>query len=314
MWRNLRAPGRGEKIKTGQGRNRASHRLSGAMVAANRKPMMAQGMNPKHLRKFLSAFADGELATEQNLRILKRMALDPQTTRRVMHRQQLRKMVRRAMDDPALKAPETMRPQIVKLALAPVRPEQPAAARGPATGSGSAGGDEGLRQLGPGSRGGGAFYLGPDPWCTSVRTAGTEASAAGHGQGVWPTARDLLANGGATLHGQFAAEGIDRPALGAHRSLQPARTAAGTGRDDALNLWTRPDNRRFSLIKGRVYTSRRARPRPPDPGLEAGAAGLLPRRELDRRCRNGGRVPAPQDLKTAFGTDHKHPSSLAHRG
>ena len=166
-------------------------------------------MNPKHLHKFLSAFADGELAIEQNLRILKRMALDPQTTRRVMHRQQLHKMVRRAMDDPALKAPETLRAQIVKLASAPVRPEQPAAARGPATGSGSAGGDEGLRQLGPGSRGGGAFCLGPDPWCTSIRTAGTGASASGHGQGVWPMARGLLANGGATLHERFAAEEID---------------------------------------------------------------------------------------------------------
>lgn len=77
---------------------------------------MAQGMNSQEARKFLPAFADGELDVEQNLRVLEQMAMDPTNTKRVMHQQQLRRACARVMDDPELRCPEALREQIAALA------------------------------------------------------------------------------------------------------------------------------------------------------------------------------------------------------
>lgn len=65
----------------------------------------------------LAAFADGELDGEQNLEMLKRMAQDPDTARRVAEYQKLRRAVAQAMDDPSLKAPAKLRERISELAL-----------------------------------------------------------------------------------------------------------------------------------------------------------------------------------------------------
>ncbi|MEX0774879.1 MAG: hypothetical protein WD042_04090 [Phycisphaeraceae bacterium] len=56
---------------------------------------MPKFMNDKEARKYLAAFADGELDVEQSLAVLEYMAMQPQATRRVMHQQQLRESVRR---------------------------------------------------------------------------------------------------------------------------------------------------------------------------------------------------------------------------
>ena len=74
------------------------------------------GMNPKDVRKFISAFADGELDVEQNLRVLEQLAMDPQTTKRVLHQQQLCKAVGRAISEPRSMAPGALKAKMMELA------------------------------------------------------------------------------------------------------------------------------------------------------------------------------------------------------
>ncbi|MEL7086898.1 MAG: hypothetical protein AAGL98_00400 [Planctomycetota bacterium] len=75
-------------------------------------------MKSQEARKFLPAFADGELDVEQNLRVLEQMAMDPANTKRVLHQQQLRQACARVMGDPAVKCPDTLRQQIAELGAA----------------------------------------------------------------------------------------------------------------------------------------------------------------------------------------------------
>jgi len=70
-------------------------------------------------RKYVAAFADGELDVEQNLELLEHMAMDPETTRRVMHQQQLRQAVDRAMSAEPGPAPAALRDRITALAQDP---------------------------------------------------------------------------------------------------------------------------------------------------------------------------------------------------
>ncbi len=80
-------------------------------------------MNETEARKYLPAFADGELDVEQNLRVLEHMAMNPEATRRVMHQQQLRQAVDRAMQDPTATAPDSLRESIEQLAAqTPITP------------------------------------------------------------------------------------------------------------------------------------------------------------------------------------------------
>lgn len=77
---------------------------------------MSKPMDNKESRKYLAAFADGELDVEQNLRVLEHIAMNPDATRRVMHQQQLRQSVRRSMRAQAPATPQALRDQITGMA------------------------------------------------------------------------------------------------------------------------------------------------------------------------------------------------------
>ena len=70
----------------------------------------------KEIRKYLPAFADGELEVEQNLRVLEHMAMNPRATRRVMHQQQLRQAVDQSVRNATPPAPEALKRKITKMA------------------------------------------------------------------------------------------------------------------------------------------------------------------------------------------------------
>jgi len=63
----------------------------------------------------LAAFADGELGVTESLHVLERLTMDPYHTHRVVHQQQLRQAVNRAMRDPE-QAPASLRQQIAAMA------------------------------------------------------------------------------------------------------------------------------------------------------------------------------------------------------
>lgn len=73
-------------------------------------------MDHKEIRKYLAAFADGELDVEQNLCVLEQMAMNPQATRRVMHQQQLRQVVDRAMREMTPPVSDDLRARLENLA------------------------------------------------------------------------------------------------------------------------------------------------------------------------------------------------------
>jgi len=77
---------------------------------------MTEPIDDKEVRKYIEAFADGELDVEQNLRMLEHMAMNPQATRRVMHQQQLRQVVDRAMREATPPIPQPLRGQLERLA------------------------------------------------------------------------------------------------------------------------------------------------------------------------------------------------------
>lgn len=76
---------------------------------------MAESLNEHESRKYLAAFADGELNVEQNLKVLEHMAINPTATRRVMHQQQLRQAVDRTIRRQTHPTPEALKQQIQKL-------------------------------------------------------------------------------------------------------------------------------------------------------------------------------------------------------
>lgn len=73
---------------------------------------MSKGLNQQECRKYLAAFADGELDVEQNLQVLEQMAMDPVNTKRVMHQQQLRQACCRVMDTEAMSCPDKLREKL----------------------------------------------------------------------------------------------------------------------------------------------------------------------------------------------------------
>lgn len=82
---------------------------------------MTESLNEHETRKYLAAFADGELDVEQNLRVLEHMAINPTATRRVMHQQQLRQAVDRTISNATSATPESLKQQVQKMmADAPV--------------------------------------------------------------------------------------------------------------------------------------------------------------------------------------------------
>lgn len=90
---------------------------------------MSKGMTSQEARKFLPAFADGELDVEQNLRVLEQMAMDPTNTKRVMHQQQLRRACARVMCRPETCCPDALRATLAALAEDAAGNESPPAAR-----------------------------------------------------------------------------------------------------------------------------------------------------------------------------------------
>jgi len=72
-------------------------------------------MNDNEIRKYLPAFADGELDVEQNLLVLEHMAMDPTATRRVMHQQQLKQAVARHINDQTPLCPDALRQRVMAL-------------------------------------------------------------------------------------------------------------------------------------------------------------------------------------------------------
>ncbi len=70
------------------------------------------------LRRYIEAFADGELDVETNLRILERMAMNPKATQRVMHQQQLRRLVDQAMREQTPQVPAGLRSRIMAISAA----------------------------------------------------------------------------------------------------------------------------------------------------------------------------------------------------
>jgi len=86
-------------------------------------PTMNQPMDDNEVRRYVEAFADGELDVEHSLRLLERMAMDPQTTKRVLHQQQLRQRTAKVMGEPG-EAPASLRQQIEQMAQATPAPGQ----------------------------------------------------------------------------------------------------------------------------------------------------------------------------------------------
>ena len=77
---------------------------------------MAKPIDEHRFRKYLAAFADGELDVEQTLQVLEHMAMNPQATRRVMHQQRLRQAVDRAVRSSCPPIPDELRQQVQSLA------------------------------------------------------------------------------------------------------------------------------------------------------------------------------------------------------
>jgi anti-sigma factor RsiW len=76
---------------------------------------MAEHLDRQAVRRYLAAFADGELDVERNLQVLEQLAMDPQHTNRVVHQEQLREAVGRAMAEPR-EAPAALRQKVASLA------------------------------------------------------------------------------------------------------------------------------------------------------------------------------------------------------
>lgn len=73
-------------------------------------------MNSSHeCRKYLAAFADGELDVDQNLRLLEHMKMDPNATARVAHQQQLRECVCRCMSTDCPPMPDLLKQSVVQM-------------------------------------------------------------------------------------------------------------------------------------------------------------------------------------------------------
>ncbi len=72
-------------------------------------------MNHEEAHNLFAAFVDGELDTQQKLRVLELMAADPTNTQRVLHQQQLKHACGRVMDSPEMRCPDRLRQSIAGL-------------------------------------------------------------------------------------------------------------------------------------------------------------------------------------------------------
>jgi hypothetical protein len=88
---------------------------------------MPEPLDDNQLRKYIEAFADGELDVTTNLRVLERMAMSPEATRRVMHQQQLHQLVDRAMREQAPPVPAELAAKIEGILRQPATAPAPLA-------------------------------------------------------------------------------------------------------------------------------------------------------------------------------------------
>jgi len=70
----------------------------------------------EQMRKYLAAFADGELDVPESLHVLEHMKMNPNATGRVMHHQQMRRLVDQAMRQDVPEVPEALRRSVMELA------------------------------------------------------------------------------------------------------------------------------------------------------------------------------------------------------
>lgn len=78
-------------------------------------------MNSKECKKYLAAFADGELDVDQNLRLLEYMKMDPNATARVTHQQQLRDSVCRCMSADCSSMPDALKQSVIQMFESPTQ-------------------------------------------------------------------------------------------------------------------------------------------------------------------------------------------------
>ncbi|MAX26584.1 MAG: hypothetical protein CMJ19_18990 [Phycisphaeraceae bacterium] len=81
-------------------------------------------MNSNECKKYLAAFADGELDVDQNLRLLEHMKMDPNATARVAHQQQLRDSVCRCMTSDCPPMPDMLKQSVIQMLEEPSIDEQ----------------------------------------------------------------------------------------------------------------------------------------------------------------------------------------------
>ncbi len=72
-------------------------------------------MNHQEAKKYLAAFADGELDVDQNLQMLEQLKMDPQATARVEHQQQLREVVKQSMTNQTPQLPQALRQTLTNM-------------------------------------------------------------------------------------------------------------------------------------------------------------------------------------------------------
>lgn len=83
----------------------------------------------KECKKYLAAFADGELDVDQNLRLLEHMKMDPNATARVAHQQQLREAVCRCMSSDCPATPDTLKQSLTQMLEEPTATDKDIIAR-----------------------------------------------------------------------------------------------------------------------------------------------------------------------------------------
>ena len=77
---------------------------------------MTQESHENQLRRYLAAFADGELDVEQTLEVLDQLIMDPDATNRVVHQQQLRDAVARVIRSQTPQTPKDLKTTVGQLA------------------------------------------------------------------------------------------------------------------------------------------------------------------------------------------------------
>jgi len=251
---------------------------------------MSNQHDDNEVRRYVEAFADGELDVEQSLRLLERMAMDPNTTKRVLHQQQLRQRTAKAMSAPE-RAPDGLREKLEKMAQDTPAPGEAVSQRAPRRGRRGV-----VAQIGRWAPAAAAAVL----LITTISIIGVNQSPVTPGQraGTVLTQSQVMqferrhvrcAQGVSSLMNaerfprqvtrlpgalrdyfdrSMGAPPLDLSALGyeyvqtgeCHVPGEGAvhlvyRAAERTGRSDRVSLWIRPDDGRLKLDRDHMYVA-----------------------------------------------------------